>query len=84
MKHAGAKALGALEPVLREIRRLGVLTEKSPGIFYRKRVAFLHFHEDAAGLFADLKIAGAYQRFRVSSMAERKAFLVAAKMAAAS
>lgn len=43
MKHAGAEALGALESVLREVRRLGGLTEKKPGIFYRKRGAFFAF-----------------------------------------
>jgi hypothetical protein len=84
MKHAGAEALGALEQVLREVRRLGGLIEKKPGIFYRKREAFLHFHEDAAGLFADLKTSGDYVRFRVSTAAERKAFLAAAKKAAVS
>ena len=81
MKRAGANALGALEPMLREVRRLGGLIEKKPGIFYRKRDAFLHFHEDAAGLFGDLKIDGDYVRFRVSTGAERKAFLAAAKKA---
>ena len=84
MKHAGAEALAELELVLREVRRLGGLTEKKTGIFYRKRDAFLHFHEDAAGLFADLKISGDYVRFRVSTGAERKTFLAAAKKAAVS
>jgi hypothetical protein len=84
MKHAGTDALRALEPVLREVRRLGGLTEKKPGIFYLKRDAFLHFHEDAAGLFADLKISGDYVRFRVSTGAERKAFLAVSKKAALS
>jgi hypothetical protein len=84
MKRAGRQALAALEPVLHEVRRLGGLIEKKSGIFYRKREAFLHFHEDAAGLFADLKMSGDYVRFRVSTGAERKAFLAAAKKAALS
>jgi hypothetical protein len=82
MKHAGEAALDALEPLLREMRLLPALTEKKRGVFYRKRDAFLHFHEDVAGLFADLKVGGDYRRFRVSTTAERKAFLTAAKKAA--
>ena len=31
------------------------LNEKKPGIFYRKSRAFLHFHEDPIGLFADVR-----------------------------
>ncbi len=86
MKHAGAEALDALGPVLLEVRRLEGLTERKRGIFYRKREAFLHFHEDTAGLFADLKTAtrSEYVRFRVSTAAERKTFLVAAKKATVS
>lgn len=82
MKHAGDAALDALEPLLREMRLLPALNERKRGIFYRRRDAFLHFHEDAAGLFADLKIGGDYRRFRVSTAAERRAFLAAAKKAA--
>lgn len=84
VRHAGAEALDVLEPVLREVRRLEVLSEKKRGIFYRKREAFLHFHEDDAGLFADLKTAGGdYMRFRVSTATERKRFLIAVRKAAA-
>jgi hypothetical protein len=86
MKRAGAEALDALEPVLREVRLLPGLIEKKRGIFYRKREAFLHFHEDAAGMFADIKLSGDgdYVRLRVSTAAERKAFVIAAKKAVAS
>jgi hypothetical protein len=82
MKHAGDAALDALEPLLRDVRRLSYLNERKRGIFYRRRDAFLHFHEDAAGLFADLKIGGEYRRFRVSTAAERRLFVAAAKKAA--
>jgi hypothetical protein len=58
MKHAGDVALDAIEPLLREVRLLPGLIEKKRGIFYRKSQAFLHFHEDAAGIFADIKLAG--------------------------
>lgn len=85
MRHAGAEALDALEPLLNEVRRASGLTERKRGIFYRKNQAFLHFHEDATGMFADVKLArdGGYTRLRVSTAAERKAFLAALRKALA-
>jgi len=55
MKHAGPGALDALEPLLERLRALGVLREKSRGVFYLKSRAFLHFHEDPSGLYADIR-----------------------------
>lgn len=81
MKHAGAEALAALAPLLAELRSLPGLTERKPGIFYRGSSAFLHFHEDPAGLFADLKQGGAFVRWPVSGAAQRKALLAAARAA---
>lgn len=75
MKHAGDAALDLLDPLLGEIRALEGLVERKRGVWYRKSRAFLHFHEDPAGLFADLRIGAAFVRFRVSSAAERRAFL---------
>ena len=68
MKHAGADALDRLDPLLADIRALPGLKETSRGVFYRKGRAFLHFHEDAKGLFADLRnAAGAdFDRFDVN------------------
>jgi len=85
VKHAGSEALDSLEPVLGEVRALPGLTEKKRGIFYRKSQAFLHFHEDAEGLFADVKLGNAgYTRLRVTTAAERKRFLAATRKALAS
>jgi hypothetical protein len=75
VKHAGKAALDDLEPVLGRVRALGTAKERSRGVFYRKGVAVLHFHEDPAGLFADLKVDGAWRRMRVSTAAERRRFL---------
>jgi len=58
-----------------KVRAHETLLEKKRGTFYRKSSAFLHFHEDLAGLFADLKVGGDWARFRVSSARERAAFL---------
>ena len=55
MKHAGAAALDRLAPLLERLRTIEGIREKSPGVFYKKSRAFLHFHEDPAGLFADIR-----------------------------
>jgi hypothetical protein len=75
MKHAGPVALGALVDLIASIRELGELKESRQGVFYRKGKAFLHFHEDAAGLFADLRVSTEWERFRVSEQDERATFL---------
>ena len=63
MRHARAEALDALEPLLERLRAFAALKERSRGVFYVKSQAFLHFHEDPAGLFADVRGAdgGDYQ-----------------------
>ena len=76
MRHAGAAALDRLDGLLREIRRRHPgLKERKRGAFYRGGQGWLHFHEDPAGLFADLKIDGEWTRFAVNSAGERKALL---------
>jgi len=77
MKHATAPALDTLEPLLVRLRTLDGLREKSRGVFYRKSRAVLHFHEDPAGLFADLRIADDWDRFPVNTAAERSMLLKA-------
>ena len=57
VKHAGEAALDDLETVLGELRALGGeagLREKKRGVFYLRSRAFLHFHEDPGGFYADL------------------------------
>lgn len=76
MKHAGAAALDRLEPLLAQIRALGGLQEKRRGVFYLKARAFLHFHEDPAGLFADLRVAGDdFERHKVDAPAGAQALV---------
>jgi hypothetical protein len=75
MKHAGTAALDTLAVMIGSIRERGELKESRPGVFYRKGKAFLHFHEDAAGLFADLRVNVEWERFRVSEQSERAKFL---------
>ena len=83
MKHAGDAALDALEPLLERMRALGGLRERKRGAFYRGSDGFLHFHEDPAGFFADLKIDGEFVRMRVNNRKESDALIRAAKKALA-
>jgi len=75
MRHAGEAALDRLDGLLREVRRHPQLRERRRGAFYRGGQGWLHFHEDPAGLFADLKVDGEWTRCAVDTAAERKALL---------
>jgi len=75
MKHAGDAALEALEDLLIKVREHDGLKEKKRGVFYKQSTAFLHFHEDPAGLFGDLRVGSDFERFPVNTKQERKAFL---------
>ena len=82
MKHAGAAALDALEPLLEQLRAIDGLKEKSRGCFYRGSKAFLHFHEDFGGFFADLKKGGDFVRLPVNNRLEIAALIRDAKISA--
>jgi hypothetical protein len=75
MKHAGAEAFIALADVLAAVRTHPELIERKTGIFYRKSNAFLHFHEDPAGLFADVKVGKEFQRLAVNTLEEQQTLL---------
>jgi len=66
MRHATNVALDALEPLLRELRAIPTLTERKRGVFYRGSRAFLHFHEDSAGFFADVRLDETWTRVDVT------------------
>lgn len=84
MKHASPATLAELQATLEQLRTIAGLTERKPGIFYRGSVAFLHFHEDPAGLFADAKLGGTgFERMPVNTSAERHALLRAVRAAIA-
>jgi hypothetical protein len=69
MKHAGKESLDQLEPLLTALRALPALREKKRGTFSRGGRAFVHFHEDAAGLFADVRFRDEFERFDVTRVA---------------
>ena len=81
MKHATPAALDALDSLLAELRALPGLLERSRGVFYRKGRAFLHFHEDPKGLFADVRDAGDrdFERIDVTEEAGRRFLLDVAR-----
>ena len=77
MKHATLSTLEGLTDLLVQIRARGGIKEKRIGIFYRKSKAFLHFHEDPAGVFADLNVGTDFERFPLNTSRERQALLAA-------
>jgi hypothetical protein len=79
VKHASPVALDALEPLLEQLRAIDGITERKHGVFYRRSSAFLHFHEDPAGFFADLKAGPAWQRLAATTARERRALLAAVR-----
>lgn len=77
MRHAGAETLDLLEPLLVRLRAFDALQERRRGVFYVRSRALLHFHEDPAGLFADVRTADGhgFDRIKVSEGAGEAALL---------
>lgn len=75
MKHAGPRTLGRISSLVEELRTRTALSEKRPGIFYLKSRAFLHFHDDPSGIFADVRLADEFVRLPVTSSSEQSDFL---------
>lgn len=75
MKHATAETLAQIPELLEQLRAIPSLVEKGPGVFYRKGRAFLHFHEDPAGLFADVRPGEEWVRIEVSGPDGRAALV---------
>ncbi len=77
MMHATERTLVKYPVLFASLRSLEGLKEQRPGVFYRKSKAFLHFHEDPTGLYADLRqnVNQEFVRTRVESRAEQSAFV---------
>jgi hypothetical protein len=75
VRHATPETLDLLEPLLAELRRISALRERKRGNFCRGSQAFLHFHEDAAGLFADVKVGRGWERLPVDGARAHAALL---------
>jgi hypothetical protein len=81
MKHAGAAALDRLDSLLEQIRKQAGLKERKRGVFYRGSLAFLHFHEDPAGLFADVRMDSNWERVPVNTRAEQRDLIAKVRVA---
>jgi hypothetical protein len=85
MRHARPAALDQLEPLLARLRQIASLKERARGVFYLRSKAFLHFHEDPAGLFADIRSADGrdFDRVQVDAPDAREALVIMARERAA-
>ena len=75
MKHAGPDTLARIAPLLAELRARGVLRERRPGVFELGSRAFLHFHDDPSGIFADVRLAEDFVRMPVTSPSQQSDLL---------
>lgn len=76
MRHARPVALDRLETLIAALREIDGLVEKSRGVFYKRGRAFLHFHEDGEGLFADIRgDDDDFDRFEVTAPPAQRALL---------
>ena len=85
MAHADNAALARLLPLLRQLRVVPGVREMGPGIFCLKGSAFIHFHDEAGKLFADLKRAsgGGFDRYPVDAPPGQRKLIDDAKRRAA-
>ena len=54
------------------IRARTALAERRRGVFYRGQDPFLHFHEDPARFFCDIKIDGRFRRHPATTKAQQR------------
>jgi hypothetical protein len=72
VRHATESDLSRVEGLLVGLRRLSELRERTPGSFYRRSRAFLHFHADADDLYVDVRLDGDdFERAMVTNEAEQ-------------
>lgn len=84
MARAEAEALQKLLPVLRQLREIKGVQETKPGIFYARRDAFIHFHDEGGVLHADLKKPGGsgFDRYPLDTPAQQRKLVDDARLRA--
>ena len=84
MARADADALRALLPVLRQLREIKGVKEAQPGVFYARRDAFIHFHDEGGVVYAELKKPGGsgFDRFPLATAADQRKLIDEAKLRA--
>ena len=75
MKRAGSATLDRIPELLQALRERESLHEVRPGVFHMRSRPFLHFHDDPAGIFADVRLARDFERFEVTTPALQAEFL---------
>ncbi len=85
MAHAGPEALAKLQELIRQLRAVPQVREKSSGTFHLAGQAFVHFHETDGKLHADLKkLSGTgFDRYPVDTSPDQRRFIDEAKRRAA-
>jgi hypothetical protein len=84
MARADAEALKPLAPLLRQLRDIKGVKEKSAGVLYGRNEAFIHFHVEDGALFADLKKPGGsgFDRYPLGSPEQQRKLVEDAKLRA--
>ena len=82
MRHVTPEDLDSLEPLLERLRAIPELHERRRGTFTLRSRGFLHFHEDRGAFYADVRLADAYTRVRVTTATEQTDFLSEVRHAA--
>lgn len=83
--HAGPEALTKLQELIRQLRGIPQVREKSPGTFHLLGQAFVHFHETDGKLHADLRKASGtgFDRYAVDTSPEQRKLIDEARRRAA-
>jgi hypothetical protein len=82
VRHITPARLPDIDDLLADLRGIEGLQERSPGIFYVRSRAFLHFHEDGDDVYADVRLDGeGFDRRRVTTRREQQALVGAVRRA---
>jgi hypothetical protein len=80
VRHITPARLDAIEDLLTRLRAIDGLVERSPGVFYRRSRAFLHFHEDGNDVFADVRLDDVeFTRMRVTTKSEQRGLITSVR-----
>ena len=76
MRHITPARLPDIDRLLGELRSVDGLQERTPGVFYVRSRAFLHFHEDGDDIYADVRLDGDdFDRRLVTTRREQQALV---------
>jgi hypothetical protein len=80
VRHITPARLDTIQDLLERLRAVDALVERSPGVFYVRSRAFLHFHEDGDDVYADVRLAGdGFDRHRVTTKREQQRLVAAVR-----